>query len=80
MNPRLGVGDLEASDGVGGGAREDISLDVYVGKGNPLTGLLIHHFPMDGECLCGSHDAGKDEEAGEPESSFHVCLDLVLFH
>ena len=78
MNPRLGVGDLESSDGICGGTRIHISFDIYIGIRHSLTSLLVNNLTVDGECLCGCYDARKDEEDGEPNSSFHVCLDLVL--
>ena len=54
MNPRLGVGDLESSDGVGSGTRSDISFDIYIGIRHSLTGLLVNNLTVDGECLCFS--------------------------
>lgn len=78
MNPRLGVGDLESSDGIRGGTRMNVSFDIDIGIRDALPSLLVNYLTVDGECLCGCYDARKDEEDGEPNSSFHVCLDLVL--
>jgi len=80
MNPRLGIRDVESSDGVGSGTRTDISFDIDIGIRHSLAGLLVNHLSADGECLCGCYDATMNEDGKEPESSFHVCLDLVLFH
>ena len=56
----------------------DVSFDIDIGIRHSLAGLLVNNLSVDGECLCGCYDARKDEEDGEPNSSFHVCLDLVL--
>ena len=56
----------------------NVSFDIDIGIRYSLTGLLVNHLSVDGECLCRGYDARKDEEDGDPNSSFHVCLDLVL--
>ena len=79
MNPRLGIRDVESSDGVGSGTRTDISFDIDIGIRHSLAGLLVNHLSADGECLCRGAYADNYRCIKEQES-FHVCLSLVLFH
>ena len=79
MNSRLGIRDVEPSDGVGSGTRTDISFDIDIGIRHSLAGLLVNHLSVDGECLCRGAYANGHPYIKEQES-FHVCLSLVFVY
>ena len=79
MNPWLGVGDLESSDGVRGGPCMNVSFDIDIGIRDALPSLLVNYLSMDGECLCRGAYADNYRCIKEQES-FHVCLSLVYVY